>query len=58
MARILANDGIHPTGKRLLEEAGHEVSLDTISMDNLIPALNEWDAIIVRSATKVRKETF
>lgn len=58
MAKILANDGIHPTGQRLLEEAGHTVSTDTISMDDLLPALNEWDAVIVRSATKIRQVHF
>lgn len=57
MARILANDGLHAAGVAMLKEAGHEVSTDNIPMDQLNDHLNEWDAIIVRSATKVRKET-
>jgi hypothetical protein len=31
MARILINDGIHPTGEKLLKEAGHEVVTTTIN---------------------------
>ncbi len=58
MARILANDGIHPSGKLKLEAAGHTVQTDHIPMDSISDHLNEWDAIIVRSATKVRKEHF
>ncbi len=54
--KILINDGIHPTGKRLLEEAGYEVSSDKITQDDLPSRLNEFDAICVRSATKVRTE--
>lgn len=52
--KILINDGIHPTGKRLLEEAGYEVSTDKIAQDDLPEKLNDFDAICVRSATKVR----
>ncbi|WP_235296722.1 D-2-hydroxyacid dehydrogenase [Portibacter marinus] len=54
--KILINDGIHPTGKRLLEEAGFEVSTNKIAQDDLPAKLNEYDAICVRSATKVRKD--
>lgn len=56
MYRILANDGIHPTGKKLLEDAGCEVVTENIPQDALLASLNNFDAIIVRSATKVRKE--
>lgn len=55
MARILINDGIHPTGKNMLIDAGHEVQTDPISQDQLLKALPEFDAICVRSATKVRQ---
>ncbi|CAH0998759.1 Hydroxypyruvate reductase [Neolewinella maritima] len=56
MIRILANDGIAASGKRLLEDAGYEVVTDKIPQDELITKLNNFDVIIVRSATKVRKE--
>ncbi len=56
MYKILANDGIHPTGKKMLEEAGFEVDTEHIPMDDIGNHLNKYDGIIVRSATKVRKE--
>ncbi len=56
MIKILVNDGIHPDGKLLLEEAGYQVDTDKIAQENLPSALPSYDAIIVRSATKVRKE--
>ncbi len=56
MIRILANDGIADNGKQLLEDAGFEVVTDKIPQDQLMTKLNDYDAIIVRSATEVRKE--
>ena len=56
MARILANDGISAAGKKVMTDAGHEVVTDKIEQEDLITRLNEFDGIIVRSATKVRKE--
>lgn len=56
MAKILVNDGIHPTGEKMLIEAGHEVSTTNIPQGDLPNQLNAFDAICVRSATKVRKE--
>ena len=56
MIKILANDGIDPIGKALLEEAGFEVDSNTIAQQNLAEALQMYDAITVRSATKIRKE--
>jgi D-3-phosphoglycerate dehydrogenase len=56
MIKILANDGIDPIGKRLLEEAGFIVDTETVPQDKLIEALQNYDAITVRSATKVRKD--
>ncbi|MES2274707.1 MAG: D-2-hydroxyacid dehydrogenase [Bacteroidota bacterium] len=55
MIKILANDGIDPIGKKLLEEAGFIVDTDNIPQDELPARLNEYDVITVRSATKVRK---
>ena len=56
MIRILANDGIAPNGKAQLEAAGYEVVTDKIAKDDLMTELNNFDVIIVRSATKVRKD--
>ncbi len=55
MARILINDGIHPTGEKMLRDAGHEVVTETIAQDDLMSQLPSFDAICVRSATKVRE---
>ncbi|MCB9261931.1 MAG: 3-phosphoglycerate dehydrogenase [Flavobacteriales bacterium] len=54
--KILANDGIDATGKELLEKAGFEVYTANIAQADLLTKLNDYDAILVRSATKVRKE--
>jgi len=53
--RILANDGIDPVGKRILEEAGFEVDTNHIPQEELMTRLNAYDAITVRSTTKVRQ---
>lgn len=54
--KILANDGIDAIGKKILEEAGFTVDTNNIPQDQLKDKLNEYDAITVRSATKIRKE--
>jgi len=54
MIKILANDGIDPIGKQLLEDAGFQVDTQTIPQDQLAEELLNYDAITVRSATKVR----
>ena len=54
--RILANDGIDPIGKKLLEDAGIEVDTEFIPQEELAAKLNAYDGITVRSATKVRKD--
>lgn len=56
MFRILANDGIDPIGKELLEKAGFQVDTNHIPQAELSEGLKNYDAITVRSATKVRKE--
>lgn len=55
MIKILANDGIDPIGKKMLEDAGFEVDTNNIPQDELHVKLQNYDAITVRSATKVRK---
>src|SRR5690606_19681848 len=52
--KILANDGIDPLGKQLLEGAGFSVDTDHIPQEELPTRLQAYDAITVRSATKVR----
>lgn len=54
--KILVNDGIEHIGKQLLEAACFEVDMNKIDQSDLINKLPEYDAICVRSATKVRKE--
>lgn len=54
MIKILANDGIDPIGKKMLEDAGFQVDTETIPQEELATALLNYDAITVRSATKVR----
>jgi len=56
MARILINDGIHPSGKQKLIDAGHTVDDSKIQQDELSNRLNDYDAICVRSATKIRED--
>ncbi len=56
MTKILANDGIDANGKKILEDAGFTVITEKIAQENLLTELNNFDAILVRSATKVRKE--
>lgn len=56
MVKILANDGIHPDGKLLLEEASYIVNEEKIPQDQLAERIGEYDVLIVRSATKVTRE--
>ncbi len=56
MIRILANDGIDNSGKTLLEAAGFFVETNKVPQDKLSEALQDFDAVLVRSATKIRKE--
>lgn len=54
--RLLANDGLDDDGKLLLNEAGIEVVTEKVEQEDLTEALQNFDGIIVRSATKVRKD--
>jgi D-3-phosphoglycerate dehydrogenase len=56
--KVLANDGISPSGKVKLEEAGFEVETTKVAQDQIAAYMleNKISAILVRSATKVRKE--
>lgn len=56
--KVLANDGIAKSGVDALEKDGIEVILETIPQDQLVDYINEneIDVLLVRSATKVRKD--
>lgn len=56
MIRILANDGMEAAAVEMLEKAGFSVDTNKVEQDKLAEALQNYDAITVRSATKVRKE--
>lgn len=56
MIKILANDGIHPDGKLLLEEANYQVDIEHVPQDKLAEVLPNYDGVIVRSVTKIRKD--
>ena len=52
--RILVTDGMDKTAMAKLREAGHEVVEQFYEPDQLGAALREFDAVVVRSKTKVR----
>lgn len=56
--KVLANDGISQTGINDLEEVGFEVITTKVAQEQLINYINEneIDVVLVRSATKVRKD--
>ncbi len=56
MVKILVTDGIHPDGLLLLEEANYIVDVDKVAQEDLPKVLPNYDVVIVRSATKIRKE--
>ncbi len=56
--KVLANDGLAQSGIIALQESGFEVDLSTIAQEQLVDYLNsnEISVLLVRSATKVRKD--
>ena len=56
--KILANDGIAKSGIDAMENAGFKVITDKVDQSQLIDYINKNDitALLVRSATKVRKD--
>lgn len=56
--KILANDGINPSGIEALEKKGFEVITEKVSQELLVDYINKEQikTLLVRSATKVRKE--
>lgn len=56
MYKILVNDGMHSTGQKMLEDAKCKVETTKVDQKDLPKELPNYDVIIVRSATKVRKD--
>ena len=58
MIKILANDGISKAGIEKLEANGFYLSTTNIPQEKLISEINEkeYDVVLVRSATKIRKD--
>ncbi len=56
--KVLANDGISQSGIDALEKAGIEVITTKVAQEQLVNYINEHeiDVVLVRSATKVRKD--
>ena len=54
--KVLIADGIEKQGAEILKEAGFEIVLEKYSPEELLQKIPEFDAIMVRSATKVTKE--
>lgn len=54
--KVLVSDGIEAAGKKILEDAGHEVTIQYFEPAELIEKIKDYNAIIVRSATKVRQD--
>ncbi|WP_405328227.1 D-2-hydroxyacid dehydrogenase [Leeuwenhoekiella sp. LLG6367-2.1] len=56
--KVLANDGISQSGVDALQEAGFDIITTKVAQEQLENYINEHkiDALLVRSATKVRKE--
>ena len=54
--KVLVSDGIEKVGSDLLKNAGLEVTNKKLTPEELLAQIAEYDAIIVRSATKVTRE--
>ncbi len=57
MALILANDGIHPEGRKMLEAAGFRVQTEKVAQADLAAFIKENSVVgvLVRSATQITK---
>ncbi len=54
--KILVNDNISDKGIKILEDQGYELTQHHYEKEELMDVLPEYDAIIIRSATKVRED--
>jgi D-3-phosphoglycerate dehydrogenase len=55
LMRILANDGLDQQAQKMLSEYGHTISTRHLDNSELENEILDYDCLIVRSATKVRK---
>ncbi|MGL5633467.1 MAG: D-2-hydroxyacid dehydrogenase [Sarcina sp.] len=56
MIKILFNDGVESSLKKDLEALGVMVDENHYEAEQLVKKLNEVDAVVIRSATKIKKE--
>ena len=57
--KILITEEIVPAGIEILKEKGYEVDCKfDLSREELLDIIEDYDALIVRSATKVDREIF
>jgi len=54
--KVLITDGISPEGAKILKDAEFEVTQQKLTPEELLARIGDYDAILVRSATKVTKE--
>lgn len=54
--KVLITDGIAPEGAQIIKDAGHEITEKFFSPEELVNEIKNYDAIIVRSATKVTRQ--
>ena len=56
--KVLANDGISPSGIAAIAAGGHELITTKVAQEQLINYINEHnvEVVLVRSATTVRKD--
>jgi D-3-phosphoglycerate dehydrogenase len=54
--KVLLNDGLEKEGLKLFQEAGIETDTKKRDLTTLIAEIGQFDALIVRSATKVTRE--
>jgi D-3-phosphoglycerate dehydrogenase / 2-oxoglutarate reductase len=54
--KILVSDGITSAGAKILADAGHQVDKIKLTPEELLTKIDQYDCIIIRSATKVTKE--
>ena len=54
--RILVTDGLHETGLNILERESEVVVKNDILADDLIKEIADFDALIIRSRTKVSRQ--
>ena len=54
--KVLLNDGLEKEGLKLFQDAGIETDNQKRDTSKLLAEIGEFDALVVRSATKVTKE--